>query len=286
MLLFQSRAGTQGRARGYPARAPGVRALRVRDSDILEHRRGTKGGLAPRVESRERLMNRTSEVQIPGRHYNLSCASCVRDLTCSLRNTLCRWYSTVFALMNSLAAISRFVSPRAARRATRVSCEVSSCRVSTVRLPARSPVASSSRRARSANASTPKSVKSWWVGGSQLLASVPAPAAAGPWFAESLRDDRRASATELAEARRPSKRSGGVRCRNAGGAVRTDRRRRGAAAVRPNQQLALARIGRAPASPSAGMRPPRRRALKATQEKSRGRAIPEVGMRECSCRGR
>ena len=38
-------------------------------------------------------------------------ASCVRDFTSSLRNTLRRWYSTVLGLMNSCAAISRFVFP-------------------------------------------------------------------------------------------------------------------------------------------------------------------------------
>ena len=34
-------------------------------------------------------------------NYNLRCASCVRDLTSSLRNALCRWYSTVLGLMKS-----------------------------------------------------------------------------------------------------------------------------------------------------------------------------------------
>ena len=37
-------------------------------------------------------------------------ASCVRDLTPSLRKALRRWYSTVLALINRRAAISRFVS--------------------------------------------------------------------------------------------------------------------------------------------------------------------------------
>ena len=61
-------------------------------------------------------------------------ASCVRDLTPSFRNTLCRWYSTVAELMNSRAAISLFVSPCAASRAICVSCGVRSSRVSGVRL--------------------------------------------------------------------------------------------------------------------------------------------------------
>jgi hypothetical protein len=34
-------------------------------------------------------------------NYNARCASCVRDLTSSLRKALCRWYSTVLGLMNS-----------------------------------------------------------------------------------------------------------------------------------------------------------------------------------------
>src|SRR6185503_20572652 len=44
-------------------------------------------------------------------------ASCVRDFTPSLRNTLRRWYSTVLGLMKSCEAISRFVRPSATRRA-------------------------------------------------------------------------------------------------------------------------------------------------------------------------
>jgi hypothetical protein len=35
------------------------------------------------------------------RCYNLNWPSCVRDLTSSLRNALCRWYSTVLALIKS-----------------------------------------------------------------------------------------------------------------------------------------------------------------------------------------
>jgi hypothetical protein len=35
------------------------------------------------------------------RNYNLRWASCVRDLTSSLRNTLAKWYSTVAGLMKS-----------------------------------------------------------------------------------------------------------------------------------------------------------------------------------------
>ena len=59
----------------------------------------------------------------------------------------------------------------AARREIWASCGVSWSRVSTVRLRARSPVASSSTRARSANASIPKSENSSWAVRSSLRAS-------------------------------------------------------------------------------------------------------------------
>ena len=42
------------------------------------------------------------------RYRNLF-ASCVRDVTSSLRNDFRRWYSTVLGLMKSCAAISRLV---------------------------------------------------------------------------------------------------------------------------------------------------------------------------------
>ena len=58
-------------------------------------------------------------------------------------------------LMNSLAPISGFVCLSLAIRAICASWGVRTSRVSTVRLGAVSPVASSSRRARSANASAP-----------------------------------------------------------------------------------------------------------------------------------
>ena len=48
----------------------------------------------------------------------MRCASWVRDLTPSLLNTLRRWYSTVFGLMNSCSAISGLVAPCA------TSCEI------------------------------------------------------------------------------------------------------------------------------------------------------------------
>jgi hypothetical protein len=73
----------------------------------------------------------------------------------SLANTLRRCHSTVRALRKSSAPIWEFVYPSRARRAICRSWAVSSTRVSTVRLRTVSPVATSSRRARSANASAP-----------------------------------------------------------------------------------------------------------------------------------
>ena len=78
----------------------------------------------------------------------------------SFPNTLRRWYSTVRGLMKSWAPIFGFVCPSRASWAIRASWAVSLPPVSTVRLRAVSPVARSSRRARSANASRPISVNS------------------------------------------------------------------------------------------------------------------------------
>ena len=83
--------------------------------------------------------------------------SSLRELIPSFPSTLPRCHSSVRGLRNSRAPISGFVCPPAARRATWASCGVSSSSVSTVRLRTVSPVASSSRRARSANASMPMS---------------------------------------------------------------------------------------------------------------------------------
>ena len=43
--------------------------------------------------------------------YVIRRASSVRDLTPSLRNALCKWYSTVLGLMNICPAISWLVAP-------------------------------------------------------------------------------------------------------------------------------------------------------------------------------
>jgi hypothetical protein len=47
----------------------------------------------------------------PEDDYAIRRASSVRDLTPSLRNALCRWYSTVLGLMNICPAISWLVAP-------------------------------------------------------------------------------------------------------------------------------------------------------------------------------
>ena len=90
----------------------------------------------------------------------------------SLVKTLRRWYSTVRGLMKSWAPISGFVRPSTASRVTCSSWAVSSWYVSTVRLRMVSPVASSSRSARSANASAPMRRKNSWAGRSCSRASV------------------------------------------------------------------------------------------------------------------
>ena len=67
-------------------------------------------------------------------------------------------------LMNSRAPISGFDSPSRASRAIWASCAVSSSFMATaVRLRAVSPVARSSRRARSANASMPIAANMSWA---------------------------------------------------------------------------------------------------------------------------
>ena len=113
-------------------------------------------------------------------------SSSLRELMSSLVKTLRRWYLTVRGLMNSRVPISGFESPSRASRAICASWAVSSSRVSTVRLRTVSPVASSSRRARSANASDAHR-RQHLVGGAQLLARVDAPVlAAQPLAVEQM----------------------------------------------------------------------------------------------------
>ena len=76
----------------------------------------------------------------------------------SLLNTLRRCHSTVRGLMNSWVLISGLDSPSRASLAMCASWAVSSATASTVRLRTVSPVASNSRRARSANPSMPIAV--------------------------------------------------------------------------------------------------------------------------------
>ena len=91
----------------------------------------------------------------------------------SFANTFRRCHSTVRALMKSCAPISGFVRPSRASRAICSSCGVSAVRVSGLRLRTFSPVATSSRRARSANASMPIA-SAQVVRRAQLLARVEA----------------------------------------------------------------------------------------------------------------
>lgn len=76
-------------------------------------------------------------------------ASCVREVTLSLRNTFLRWYLTVPALRKSWAAISLFEAPSVARSATRASWGVRSRLVTGVRRRARAPCHIPGRRFRS-----------------------------------------------------------------------------------------------------------------------------------------
>src|SRR6266852_9647782 len=87
--------------------------------------------------------------------------SWLRELMASLVKTLCRWYSTVRGLMNSWAAISGLDRPSPASQAIWVSRAVSWAGASVVRLRTRSPVARSSRAARSANPSAPMEANIW-----------------------------------------------------------------------------------------------------------------------------
>src|SRR3954453_22189435 len=99
-------------------------------------------------------------------------ASSLREPMSSLVNTFFRWYSTVRGLMKSLAPISGFVCLSLAMRAICASWGVRRSRVSTVILRTVSPVAASSRRARSANASAPIRPKWSWAARSCSRAST------------------------------------------------------------------------------------------------------------------
>ena len=79
----------------------------------------------------------------------------LRESIPSLPKTLCRCHSTVRGLRNNWAPICALVSPSRASRAICSSCGVSSSRRSSGRLRGFAPAATSSPRARSANASIP-----------------------------------------------------------------------------------------------------------------------------------
>ena len=82
--------------------------------------------------------------------------SCDRDPIASFRYELRRWFSIVFSVRKSACAISRFVSPSAAIRATRSSLAVSVLRLSTGSRRGRAPAATSSSCARLAAGSAPQ----------------------------------------------------------------------------------------------------------------------------------
>ena len=120
----------------------------------------------------------------------------LRELIPSLPNTLLRCHSTVRGLRNSWAPISGFVWPPAARHATCASCGVSSSSVSTVRLRTVSPVACSSRRARSATRQRPcpRASRERF----ELLASVDAAVlAAQPLAVEEVRAGQRLRSADV-----------------------------------------------------------------------------------------
>ena len=113
--------------------------------------------------------------------------SWLRELMPSLVKTLRRWYWTVRELMNSRAPISGLDRPSRASRATWASWAVSASPVSRLRLRTVSPVASSSRRARSANASMPIASSISWAVRNCSRASAAPVLAAQPLAVEQVR---------------------------------------------------------------------------------------------------
>ena len=101
-----------------------------------------------------------------------------RELMSSFVKTLPRWYWTVRALMNSRAADLRVGQSLDGQPRDQRSCAVRSAGLPAVRLRAVSPVARSSSRARSANASSPIASNSV-MGGAQPLPGVDAPTLRG-----------------------------------------------------------------------------------------------------------
>ena len=153
----------------------------------------------------------------------------------SLPNTLRRCHSTVRGLRNSWAPISGFVCPVAASLAIWSSCGVRSSIVSTLRLRTVSPVASSSRRARSAKASMPASIEDR-VRGTELLAGVDAAALAPqPLAVDELRAAERHADAGAAE---PFDR---LAVEPLGGVPVTEHRSR--AGVEPERPVGVVRLG-------------------------------------------
>ena len=125
--------------------------------------------------------------------------SSLRLLTSSLRNTLCRWYSTVRGLMNSWAPISGLVCPSRASRATWTSWGVRASRVSGGD-PAHGLAGGEQLAAGTLGERLGAHVAEALVGGAQVLARVRAPVLAPQPLAvhePAARElDRRAAARE------------------------------------------------------------------------------------------
>src|ERR1700750_3466844 len=96
-------------------------------------------------------------------------ASCVRDVTLSLRNTFLRWYSTELALRKSWAAISLLEAPSVASSATRASWGVRS-RLVGGGAPARPPTGCRDFAARSPGEAVGTHAKENLVGGPEVVA--------------------------------------------------------------------------------------------------------------------
>ena len=112
LALDQRVAGCGGRGRGGAGSGSGPGRLSNRPVGRVAASAGPGHG-----RGRRRRTTGSAPASITRR------ASCVRELTPSLRNTLCRWYSTVLGLMNNCVAMSRLACPRLTRVAIRASVE-------------------------------------------------------------------------------------------------------------------------------------------------------------------
>ncbi len=187
-------------------------------------------------------------------------------------------------LRNSWAPISGFERPSRASRAICSSCGVSSSRVSALRLRTFSPVASSSRRARSANASMPIAANISWAVRSCSRASDAPALAAQPLAVEQVRAGELRAQPRAAEpldrlavqrARRPRPRSAArataPRCPSAQ-SVPPAPRRLGQPLERVARRDRVRRSGRPPRSARAA---PSRRRTAPGRRRSPARAAAE-----------